>query len=436
MNRIEGQLDRVAGPTHHFGGLGVGNVASQTHRGQVSNPAAAALQGLDKMRLVASLGVPQFVLPPQRRPQLALLRELGFRGSDADVLARVRDESPDLLSAAMSCSAMWTANAATVTPSGDAAEHGPTQISVANLQASLHRAIEPEETLADLRETLPKSFQFYGPLPGGAAMRDEGAANQMRLSSNSRGAVHVFVYGDGQPSPERYWPRQSMAASQAVARRHGLDGASTFYLQQHPRAIDAGAFHNDVVAMSDGELLIHHEFAFCHTIETMGSLEQRFSRRTGCALRRIMVDEAELPVEDAVSTYLFNSQILSLQDGDRTTRAIVCPVQVAGHPGARGLITRWQAAGIFSQVHFVDLGQSMNGGGGPACLRLRVPMSDVELNSLPAHRRWSERLDGELREAIQSTYPKAVTMDDLARIDFVEQAAQARNCVAAILEPR
>ena len=86
MNLTEVQVDRLVGPTHHFGGLGVGNVASQSHGGHKSNPAAAATQGLDKMRLVAGMGVPQVVLPPQPRPDLRYLRSLGFRGSNSDVL--------------------------------------------------------------------------------------------------------------------------------------------------------------------------------------------------------------------------------------------------------------------------------------------------------------------------------------------------------------
>ena len=291
VNWVESQIDRIVGPTHHFGGLGVGNVASQSHLGQPSNPAAAALQGLDKMRRVATLGVPQLILPPQKRPNLAFLRSLGFQGSDGEVLRRARHESPELLSAAMSCSAMWTANAATVTPACDSA-FGSACLTIANLNASVHRAIEPDETLKELRRTLLSSYRCFAPLPGGAAMRDEGAANHMRLASDHGPGIHLFVYGDGDPAPARYWPRQSLAAAKAVARLHGLDPGIVFYLKQSPEAIDAGAFHNDVVAMSDGDLLIHHQLAFWEAEETFVLLEKRYCERTGQKLRRIVVDEA------------------------------------------------------------------------------------------------------------------------------------------------
>ena len=434
MSWIEAQLDRVVGPTHHFGGLGVGNIASQSHRGMVSDPAAAALQGLDKMRLVGMLGVPQLVLPPQRRPRLEFLRALGFRGNDHDVLSGAREQSPELLSAAMSCSAMWTANAATVTPLYDRAD-GSSCLTVANLNASVHRAMEPDETMEELRQTLPDGFQCFAPLPGGAALRDEGAANHMRLASEQGPGVHVFVYGDGVPLPTRHWPRQTLAASKAVARQHGLDPEFTFYFKQHPTAIDAGAFHNDVVAMSDRDLLIHHELAFQEPDESFTLLAERFRQRTGEHLTRIVVDQACLSIDQAVSTYLFNSQLLSVRGATNYDRVMLCPIQVEQNPQALRLVQRWQQEGLFASVLFVDLGQSMDGGGGPACLRLRIPLRTVELDLLPSHRLWNEQLDAELRQAINENYPTRVTIDDLARADFMEQAEHARDRIAAILKP-
>jgi succinylarginine dihydrolase len=239
MNLIEVQIDRLVGPTHHFGGLGVGNLASQQHSGQLSNPAAAALQGLDKMRLVASFGVPQIILPPQPRPDFQFLRSLGFGGTDSDALRRAYDDAPHLLSAATSCSAMWTANAATVTPGADS-QRDSTTVTIANLVASVHRAIEPQQTLSDLRGVIPAECFLNGPLAGGAAMRDEGAANHMRLGTNdARCGINIVVYGDGDPKPESNWPRQSRAACEAIARLHGLPSENTFLLKQHPTAIDA-----------------------------------------------------------------------------------------------------------------------------------------------------------------------------------------------------
>ena len=355
MTLTEIQIDRLVGPTHHFGGLGVGNLASMKHAGETSNPRAAALQGLDKMRLVASLGAVQMILPPQPRPRIDVLRSLGFQGDDADVLRRARDEAPQLLSAACSCSAMWTANAATVTPAVDRvgvqetqSSTGAIDVTIANLVSSVHRAIEPAQTCADLRLVLPESSRLHDPLPGGAALRDEGAANHMRLgSSDAAAGINLLVHGDGDPSPQRHWPRQTQAACQAIARLHGLPSENTFFLQQHPGAIDAGAFHNDVVAMSHHDCWIHHELAYLDADRTMQTVEHRFAQLYDRPLHRVVVRSEELSLEDSVATYLFNSQILSTDSSGPPL--LICPAQVDQHAGAKRLVERLVPVGSVSR---------------------------------------------------------------------------------------
>jgi succinylarginine dihydrolase len=437
MKLTEVQVDRMVGPTHHFGGLGVGNLASQQHAGHVSNPVAAALQGLDKMRLVASLGVPQLILPPQPRPEYQFLRALGFAGSDSDVLRRASDEAPHLLSAATSCSAMWTANAGTVTAAVDSRVdrvNSATTLTVANLSASVHRAIEPRQTCFDLRRVLPAACCLFEPLPGGSAIRDEGAANHMRLGTgDDRPGINIFVYGDGDPAPESTWPRQSRTAFEAIARRHCLRAENTFFLKQHPDAIDAGAFHNDVVAISHHDLLIHHELAFFDDEATLARIENRFCELTGMPLTRIEVPERSLSISDAVKTYLFNSQVVSPVSNDVAKPDIICTSQVERHPSASALVKQWCEDGLFGAVHFVDLDQSMSGGGGPACLRLRVPVTDAEAKSIPANVRWTEAIDAQLRDNIQQHYVSRLTMDDLARIEFHAHAGQATQSVEETL---
>src|SRR5688572_17800116 len=118
----EYNFDGLVGPTHCYGGLSAGNVASMAHGGKVSNPKEAALQGLSKMKFVADLGVRQAVLPPQQRPSLKTLRGLGFLGSDEAVITRAARESDHLLRLCSSAAAMWTANAATCAPSEDTAD--------------------------------------------------------------------------------------------------------------------------------------------------------------------------------------------------------------------------------------------------------------------------------------------------------------------------
>ncbi len=431
MSFIEAQIDRVVGPTHHFGGLGVGNVASKMHAGQASNPQAAAFQGLDKMRLVAGLGVPQLILPPQPRPDFHLLTAFGYRGTPAEILQNVLDDDPSVLSAAASCSAMWTANAATVTPSCDS-DQGTLMMTVANLSASLHRSIEATVTRKELGRLFNTGVEVRDALPGGASMRDEGAANHMRLSSpDGQFGVNVFVHGDGQPEPHLHWPRQTLATGKAIARGHGLKENDVFHLKQHPDAIDAGAFHNDVVAMSHQDLLIHHESAFApESRSEMSRLQSRFQEVVERPLRVLSIASDELTLEDAINTYFFNSQVISTSNSGKTSWSILCPVQVQRHTGANQLIQRLCAEDVFDAVHFVDLGQSMDGGGGPACLRLRVPISKHKLVRLAESAFWTETLDSDLRDIISDRYPRKLQLADLADAEICQQALETQRLLS------
>ncbi|HAU8790194.1 TPA: hypothetical protein JEW24_000524 [Escherichia coli] len=119
MNAWEVNFDGLVGLTHHYAGLSFGNEASTRHRFQVSNPRQAAKQGLLKMKALADAGFPQAVIPPHERPFIPVLRQLGFSGSDEQVLEKVARQAPHWLSSVSSASPMWVANAATIAPSAD-----------------------------------------------------------------------------------------------------------------------------------------------------------------------------------------------------------------------------------------------------------------------------------------------------------------------------
>ena len=137
---VEVNFDGIVGPTHNYAGLAVGNLAATGNAGAVSNPRAAALQGLSKMRVLSDMGFAQGVLPPHERPSMRTLRSLGFSGTDEKILADVA-QHPRLLQAAASGAAMWVANAGTVSPSPDTPD-GRVHFTPANLASQLHRSIE------------------------------------------------------------------------------------------------------------------------------------------------------------------------------------------------------------------------------------------------------------------------------------------------------
>ncbi len=313
----EYNFDGLVGPSHNYAGLSFGNVASFSNVKSASNPKQAALQGLAKMRALAARGFAQALLPPQDRPNFRLLRSIGFTGTDAEVLARACKESPVILACAYSASPMWTANAATVSPSADT-QDGRVHFTAANLNNKLHRAFEHAQSARSLRAIFSdeKHFAVHDALPSTPAFGDEGAANHTRLgASHGAPSVELFVYGrvefdPSAPSPKRYPARQTLEASQAVARLHGLDAKRTVYVQQNPEVIDQGVFHNDVIAVGNGNVLFYHEQAFADEEASLSQL-RRAVAGTGAQLDALRVDTGQVPIQDAVTSYLFNSQLLT-----------------------------------------------------------------------------------------------------------------------------
>jgi succinylarginine dihydrolase len=381
MQTLEANFDGLVGPTHNYAGLSFGNVASQQNEQSVANPKAAARQGLRKMKQLADLGFAQGVLPPQERPSIRLLRELGFGGKDAEAIAKAAKEAPELLAAASSASAMWTANAATVSPSADTPDRR-VHFTPANLCSKLHRAIEHEATRRTLGAIFadPSHFMVHDALTGTPALGDEGAANHTRFCAQygARG-VEFFVYGRSEyrrgPEPRRFPARQTFEASRAVAQRHGLAEDATVFAQQNPDVIDAGVFHNDVIAVGNRSTLFCHERAFVGQKGVYDELRAKLAKHDA-AFDVIEVPDEQVSVADAVSSYLFNSQLLSRADG---SQVLVVPQECRENPRVAIYLDELVAKhGPVGEVLAFDLRESMKNGGGPACLRLRVVLNEAE----------------------------------------------------------
>ena len=429
---LEVNFDGLVGPTHNFAGLAPGNLASMSHRNQVSSPRLAAQQGLSKMRLLHQLGVPQAVLPPQARPDLPLLRRLGFAGSDSDLLNTAKQRAPHLLAIACSGSSMWTANAATVAPSVDT-EDGRVHLTPANLATSLHRANEVSGVTRVLRSIFNNEqfFCVHEPLPAACDMRDEGAANHTRLSKGfGHSGIHLFVYGDTvdrQASPKRFAPRQSLAASRSVARLNGLCDEQCVFVRQHPQAIDSGVFHNDVISVGHRHLFFCHQDAFANQ-ETVYEL---LTRKTDGQIRIVEVRRDRVDLTTAVQTYLFNSQIVTTSN-DRTVLA--APVDCQENPATRQLLDQLTREGVFDEVRFVNLRESMNNGGGPACLRLRVELTPDQHGAIVQGAIFNEKLDRALSSWIDHHYRDQICQDDLADPKLMDESHRALDELTRILE--
>lgn len=420
-NLRELNLDGLVGPTHNYAGLAHGNLASAQHQGSESNPRAAALEGLDKARTLAALGVLQGFLPPHPRPNLPLLRSLGFSGDLATLLNRAAKEAPAVLAASYSASAMWTANAATVCPATDSLD-GRTHFTPANLVHSLHRHQEALETTRVLRSLFHDTSRFvvHDPLPAVGVYSDEGAANHTRLHT-SQNDVQLFAWGRTNEraveTPQLYPARQTLEASKAVARLHQLRSSPVFW-QQKPSGIDAGAFHTDVLAVGNGSILLLHEDAFVAT----DALVEELERGLGSEFRAIIASSSELPSHEAIRGYAFNSQLVTLPNG---RMLIVAPKEASESPSCRAYLERaCHETAVVEGVTYVPVRQSMANGGGPACLRLRVPLTEEALAAVSSRAFASVGVMAELENLIRNRYRDRVTFDDLRDPDFAGESLE------------
>lgn len=380
MRTLEANFDGLVGPTHNYSGLSFGNIASKSNQGAIANPKLAALQGLTKMKTLADMGFKQGVLPPQERPCMATLRVLGFGGSDAEVIRAAIRQSPLVYSSALSASSMWSANAATVSPGANTSD-GRVHFTPANLNNKFHRAIEHPQTSRTLQAIFrdEKYFAHHPALPGCPQFGDEGAANHTRFCRQygERG-VEFFVFGasgfnTSAPRPEKFPARQTLEASQAIARLHGLDDKRVVFAQQNPQVIDAGVFHNDVIAVGNRNVLFCHELAFVDQAKVLNEIASRLDGE----LIAVQVSANDVSVEDAVQSYLFNSQLLSRADD---TMLLLIPEECRRNDRVWAYLQKLLAQkSPIREVLVMDLRESMRNGGGPACLRLRVELSELGL---------------------------------------------------------
>jgi len=396
-------FDGIVGPSHNYAGLSLGNLASTRNAGEVSRPRAAALQGIDKMRANLALGLVQGIFLPHPRPDRAWLADLGTSIGQAE---------PVLAANAMSASAMWAANAATVSPAPDTSD-GKCHLTVANLKTMPHRSHEWPATLAQLRLAFRSdAFAVNGPVP--PAFGDEGAANHMRLASaHGEPGVEIFVYG---VSGGAFPARQHLEASKAVARLHRLGPARVLFAEQSEEAIGAGAFHNDVVAVANERVLFAHEQAFADKHALISDLN-----RLVAGFEYVEVPAGEVPIEDAVRSYLFNAQLVTPPDGQPT---LIVPGEARETPSVWNWIERHVAGnGPIRRVEVADVRQSMANGGGPACLRLRVVADPATVD--PRFLVDESKLD-QIAGVVGQSWPEQIHRDDLQEPALIADIEAAR----------
>lgn len=435
---FEANFDSLVGPTHHYGGLSFGNLASMEHSHSISNPKQAALQGLNKMRELMRLGLKQGVLPPHERPYLPILHHLGYHGSDAELLKQVYREHPALLIACSSSSSMWAANAATVSPSADSRD-GYVHFTPANLISKFHRSLESPATAALLKLIFfdPASFRHHDPLPAQDDFADEGAANHTRFcSSYGSPGIQLFVYGRQasakHPISSRFPARQTFEASQTIARLHHINPEQVVFAQQNPEAIDAGVFHNDVVSVGNQNVFFYHQKAFMRTPDIIAKLACQMKNICDTPLQAIEVAETDISLKEAVQSYLFNSQLITLPDH---SMMLIAPTECQQSEKVRfyleSLIREPQP---IKAIHYMNVRESMQNGGGPACLRLRIVLTSKQWQNIHRSVILTEALYNRLADWIQTHYRDRLSVKDLADPDLLQESRTALDALTHILQ--
>jgi succinylarginine dihydrolase len=432
MNVFELNIDGLIGPTHNYAGLSLGNVASKTNAYSTASPKLAVKQGIKKMRLLHNMGVKQALFPPHARPNIPLLNQLGFSGKN--ILKDALKTEPKLLIACFSASNMWAANAATITASLDSLDN-KLHFTAANLISNFHRHQETPFTQTLLKRYFANKDYFihHPPLPNTSQFGDEGAANHTRICENhATPGMNFYVYGKHGFNPEldvktNFPARQSFEASMAISRTHRVN--TPIYAMQHPDAIESGVFHNDVIATGNESVYLFHEYAYKNKTTIINQLKEL----ADFDLKLIEINAKEVPLKDAVTSYLFNSQLVTI---DNNHMVLIAPSECENTLSVKTKINKLIAdnSNPIKEVNYLDLRQSMKNGGGPACLRLRVPLNEKEFSQM----KQSIIVDNNTLDALDTWadkhYRDRLHIDDLTDSQLITESHVALDELTQLLD--
>ena len=423
-------FDGLIGPTHNYAGLSQGNLASQKHLNKTSNPQAAALQGLDKMRLIMDQGIPQGFFLPHERPHLKTLRALGFSGTDEEVINRAAKENPILLKNVYSASSMWAANAATFSPSIDSYDQNM-HITPANLNTMFHRSIEHEFTQAQLELMFGGVAIVHDPIKNISGYGDEGAANHLRVSEQHlKPGFQIFVYGSSAFEVQQGMiTRQAEEISKAVSIMHQLDPDRVLFLKQNEQAINAGSFHNDIVSLANEEVFIFHQEAFADRVELERILHHLKDHVKG--FHPIEILSEDISLDDLVSSYLLNSQLITVKNNEMM---MLLPEEVQNHSNCMRWLEEIKSSSPIKHIEFVDIRQSMMNGGGPACLRFKTIFNNDEFNQINEKFLLTPKKLMDLRALVTKHYRDKLNPEDLLDNNLIQESYRFLDELTQLLD--
>jgi len=182
-----------------------------------------------------------------------------------------------------------------------------------------------------------------------------------------------------------------------------------------------------VIAVGEGTFLFCHERAFVDQPAVLDALRTAI----GSDFTAVVIRDDELSLIDAVGTYLFNSQLLPLDDG---RFLLVAPAECRANPKTSQLLDRLVADETpIADVLTFDLRQSMRNGGGPACLRLRVPMTQDARRAVTTNVFFDAALDAALDGWIRKHYRDRLAPADLRDPALLDESRRALDELTTLL---
>ena len=157
-------------------------------------------------------------------------------------------------------------------------------------------------------------------------------------------------------------------------------------------------------------------------------LEQAFD---GEEFHVVEVGANDVSVEDAVKSYLFNSQLITKDNGDMT---IIAPGECETIPAVKEYLD-WlvEQETPIKEVKIFDVKQSMQNGGGPACLRQRVVLNESEISAMNQNVLMTDELFAELNTWVDKHYRETLEEDDLADPSLLTESRTALDELTQIL---
>jgi succinylarginine dihydrolase len=160
-------------------------------------------------------------------------------------------------------------------------------------------------------------------------------------------------------------------------------------------------------------------------------LKHKFLDLTGSPLKFIEVKDEQVPLDDVIKSYLFNSQLISLPNGDN---ALILPSHCDEIPSVREYLMSSLDKSLIQESHFFDLRQSMQNGGGPACLRLRVVLTEEERKATFPGVFMNEYLYEKLKTWANKHYRDELLPEDMLDPAFLTGIYEALDELSTLLD--